>query len=169
MPRSFYVWLGIAVLALAMAVVGWRSGPLWRRLSSIRSILLTVAMAGLLVNGHYEYYPTLASLLGQEARFQTGLDQLDSLETRRGPAAVSPPPAFTVEVAIPGTASGFEARDAFVDLPPAWFADPPPALPVLVLVPASPARPRTRRGAATPMGPPMPSPRPTVGRHRCSP
>ena len=139
-PRSFYVWLGIAVLALAMAVVGWRSGPLWRRLSSILAILLTVAMAGLLVNGHYQYYPTLASLLGQEARFQTGLDQLDSLRDAARASGRLPANGVTVEVAIPGTESGFEARDAFVYLPPAWFADPPPTLPVLVLAPGVPSQ-----------------------------
>ena len=47
---------------------------------------------------------------------------------------------MTVEVAIPGTESGFDGRDAFVYLPPAWFADPPPALPVLVLAPGVPSQ-----------------------------
>jgi S-formylglutathione hydrolase FrmB len=97
-------------------------------------------MAGLLVNGHYQYYPTLASLLGQEARFQTGLDQLDSLRDAAQASGRLPANGVTVEVAIPGTASGFEARDAFVYLPPAWFADPPPALPVLVLASGVPSQ-----------------------------
>ncbi len=107
-PRSFYVWLGVAVLAVGMAVVGWRSGPVWRRLSSILAVLLTVAMAGLLVNGHYQYYPTLASLLGQEARFQTGLDQLDGLRDAARASGRLPANGVTVEVAIPGTESGFD-------------------------------------------------------------
>ena len=139
-PRSFYVWLGVAVLALGMAVVGWRSGPVWRRLSSILAILLTVAMAGLLVNGHYQYYPTLASLLGQEARFQTGLDQLDGLRDAARASGRLPANGVTVEVAIPGTESGFEGATPSCYLPPAWFADPPPALPVLVLAPGVPSQ-----------------------------
>ena len=58
-------------------------------------------MAGLLVNGHYQYYPTLASLLGQEARFQTGLDQLDSLRDAARASGRLPANGVTVEVAIP--------------------------------------------------------------------
>ena len=109
-----------------MAVVGWRSGPVWRRLSSILAILLTVAMAGLLVNGHYQYYPTVASLLGQEARFQTGLDQLDGLRDAARASGRLPANGVTVEVAIPGTESGFDGPRR-LRLPPTGLVRRPSA------------------------------------------
>lgn len=45
------------------------------------------------------------------------------------------------KVEIPGTISGFHARPAWVYLPPAYFADPRPDLPVLVLIPGQPGGP----------------------------
>ena len=46
------------------------------------------------------------------------------------------------EVTIPPTLSGFAARSAYVYLPPAYFADPRPALPILVLLPGVPGQPK---------------------------
>ncbi|WP_185739361.1 alpha/beta hydrolase [Corynebacterium bovis] len=49
------------------------------------------------------------------------------------------------------TASGFQARPASVYLPPAWYSDPRPQLPVLVLMPGIPGSPDQwfSQGAAT--------------------
>ena len=46
------------------------------------------------------------------------------------------------EVAIPATISGFAARSAYVYLPPAYFAEPRPVLPVLVLLSGVPGQPK---------------------------
>ncbi len=43
--------------------------------------------------------------------------------------------------AIPGATSGFAARDAVVYLPPAYFANPRPLLPVLVMLAGQPGSP----------------------------
>lgn len=45
------------------------------------------------------------------------------------------------EVSIPGTASGFRARAAWVYLPPAYLVSPRPDLPVLMLIPGQPGSP----------------------------
>lgn len=46
-----------------------------------------------------------------------------------------------VEIAIPGTKSGFNARSAQLYLPPAWFAKPRPKLGVVVLLAGTPGTP----------------------------
>ena len=48
---------------------------------------------------------------------------------------------------IPGLRSGFAARDAKIYLPPAYFSDPRPQLPVLVLLPGQPGTPQDWLGA----------------------
>jgi S-formylglutathione hydrolase FrmB len=45
-------------------------------------------------------------------------------------------------VDIPGTVSAFKARTAYVYLPPAYFATPRPALPVMVLLAGVPGQPK---------------------------
>ncbi|WP_407812297.1 alpha/beta hydrolase-fold protein, partial [Staphylococcus aureus] len=44
-------------------------------------------------------------------------------------------------VTIAGTVSGFSARDAEIYLPPAYFTNPRPELPVLVLLAGQPGAP----------------------------
>jgi S-formylglutathione hydrolase FrmB len=46
-----------------------------------------------------------------------------------------------VPITIPGTASGFQARKAQAYLPPAWFAEPRPALPVIMMMHGEPGDP----------------------------
>lgn len=105
-----------------------------RRIASI--LLATVLLAGLVLvdlvlaaNAYYGTYPTLAAW-------------------RDGAAVTDPavPPGLpasgqTVPVAIPGDRSGFAARPALVHLPRAWFADPRPSLPVVVLLHGTPGGP----------------------------
>src|SRR5262249_6723401 len=46
-----------------------------------------------------------------------------------------------VHVPIPGPASGFVARDAYIYVPPAWFSSPVPQLPVLMMLHGVPGGP----------------------------
>ena len=87
--------------------------PAWRRADGIGAVVLTALMAGVLVNMHYDYYPTLSSLFGQnEANLvsETGLDKLRgrgsphrqaSRQRRDGCRYGSPPPCPT---STPGAA-----------------------------------------------------------------
>jgi S-formylglutathione hydrolase FrmB len=57
------------------------------------------------------------------------------------PPAGLPDGGVLRRAAIPGTASGFESREAYIYLPPAYLAAPRPALPVLVLFSGQPGAP----------------------------
>jgi S-formylglutathione hydrolase FrmB len=99
--------------------------------------VLLLASAAQAVNAHYGYYPTLAEALGGP-----GPDE-DSLATADADAAAGVIPATgqVVPVDLPGTASGFAARQALVYLPPAWSARPRPTLPVVMLLHGTPGAP----------------------------
>ncbi|MGQ0572623.1 MAG: alpha/beta hydrolase [Pseudonocardia sp.] len=106
-----------------------------RRITSI--LLATVLVAGLVLgnlalagNAYYGTYPTFSSYLA-------GSPVTDPVT----PAGV-PASGQTVPVVIDGERSGFAARPALVHLPRAWFAQPRPSLPVLVLLHGSPGTPQ---------------------------
>ena len=39
-PNSYYLWVGLVVLALVVGVIGWRRFRNWRRVVSVLSVLL---------------------------------------------------------------------------------------------------------------------------------
>lgn len=104
----------------------------------VGSILLAVVLVGALVlanlaaaaNGYYGRYPTVQALRDGEP------------VTRTPAAADVPAQGQVVPVAIPGELSGFDARQALVHLPPAWFAEPRPHLPVIILLHDTGGRPQ---------------------------
>lgn len=59
----------------------------------------------------------------------------------QAPAAM-PGAGSVTEASIPGTTSGFPARDAFVYLPPAYLTTPRAELPVVILMAGQPGSPR---------------------------
>ena len=85
-PPSFGLWIGGFLLAVGMAIGGWRSAGGWRRPVSIATIPLTAASAFLLINVHYGYWPTLGDLLGRPVPHQISRQALrDVLATRDDP------------------------------------------------------------------------------------
>lgn len=96
-------------------------------------LLLLVNVAGW-VNRHFDYLPTWDELLGKRAE--------DAASAARVADQRSVPThGDVVQVAIPGTRSGFQARDAQIYVPPAWFAKPRPRLGALILLAGTPGTP----------------------------
>ncbi|MDJ0354320.1 alpha/beta hydrolase-fold protein [Pseudarthrobacter sp. PH31-O2] len=158
LPSPITGWIGIACLAVLLAGLNL-TGTGWRR-----KIIAPVAMAVLIlgaaleVNAYFGAYRTLGDLTGAStAAIQTlpaGARRVPGTADQPGPGPkgaslaatwVKPaglPAAGTINsVQIPGAASGFVARSAYVYLPPAYQADTGPALPVLVLVAGQPGSP----------------------------
>ncbi|NLU83726.1 alpha/beta hydrolase-fold protein [Rhodococcus sp. HNM0569] len=150
-PRV-YGWIGLGILALALTVPRVLVG---RRVRSVLAAVLAaaavVASCGLHVNKVFDAYPTLGTLWGAEAFDRLALSDV----TTRMPQTVqgvplesvwSPPSDLrgtgaVVTAPIPGAVSGFAAREAQIYFPPAYFADPRPELPVLVLLAGQPGSP----------------------------
>jgi len=106
-----------------------------RRIASV--LLATVLLAGLVTadlllaaNAYYGTYPNLTSFLG------------GTRPPAPEAAGTLPPTGQTVPVSIPGARSGFVARPAMVHLPRAWFAEPRPSLPVVMLLHGTPGAPQ---------------------------
>jgi S-formylglutathione hydrolase FrmB len=140
-PASFYLWLGLVVFAAGVLVAGWARAPAWRRVDGISAVVLTALMAGVLINMHYDYYPTLTSIFGGGAANLVsgpGLDKLKATARRTGKL---PANGVTVAVRFPATKSHFDARPGYVYLPPAWFAPSQPKLPVVLMLAGVPGTP----------------------------
>jgi S-formylglutathione hydrolase FrmB len=164
-PKSFYAWVGLVLFAGGVAALGWRRSAWWSRLVGVGSVVVTLAMAATLINQHYAYFPTPASLFGQVAVDEEPASRIlamqpASAERREpklptadetNPATVLAAPlgaparqsrrshGAVITVDLPARKSGFVHRDAVVYLPPAWFASPRPKLPVIMMLTGTPS------------------------------
>ncbi|MFD9546574.1 alpha/beta hydrolase [Nocardia salmonicida] len=147
-----YVLIGIAVAAVLLVV----PRILVRR--SVGTAVVTVLAAGVVlvavgvrINLVYASYPTVGAALGVEE-----VDRVEAGELTRSERVISARPlepawqapdglpdgGRMLTATVPPTASGFTAREAQIYLPPAYFADPRPLLPVMVLLAGEPGAPQ---------------------------
>ena len=167
LPPAVYVWIAVGLFALILgavaAVGGSRARRPWCVAGAVLAVISVVVGAGGHVNRMYAEYPTLGSPFGWSDHRTVSLAEvpgstpatiggdlppgtpLDSVWT---PPPTMPQRGAITEASIPGTASGFVARPAQIYLPPAYFTDPRPLLPVLVLLPGQPGT-RGRGNART--------------------
>src|SRR5205809_386833 len=83
----------------------------------------------------------LAALEGRHARDEASHRTAARLVAHARATAELPGHGVVLSLNVPASHSGFHARAPFVYLPPAWFATPRPALPVVVLIAGSPGTP----------------------------
>lgn len=123
----------------------------WRgRTAATAAMMGVFLLAAVQINAYFGLNHTVSDVMG------TAVARIQPLEAglQRQPAAAAPtaltswrapeglPTAGVLRKAtIPGTASGFSSREAYVYLPPAYQAAPRPALPVLVLFSGQPGSP----------------------------
>ncbi|MGW0178834.1 alpha/beta hydrolase [Nocardia sp. NPDC003345] len=151
LPRSVYLWSGAAVLAVALLAGRWFARRRDRSRPAVAAGLLAAATAVVLaaaggINAIYDAYPTVREVVGLSAYRTVPFDA--SLAPDPGtpaprpgdwvPSGDLPETGAVTKTAIPGAVSRFSAREARIYLPPAYFADPRPALPVLVLLAGQP-------------------------------
>lgn len=154
LPREVMVWIGVGLFAIFLAVLRFPGIGWWNRIAGILAALVVLIAAGSQINAYYAQYPTLGSLLGADKPQLTDFSTVDDraaqvvhvppgkyLADVFNPPAGMPATGTVSAVTIPGTASGFKAREALVYLPPAYTATPRPTLPVLVLLPGQPGSP----------------------------
>lgn len=155
LPHVVLLWIGIAILGVAVAVLRLPALSWRRRAGAVAcAAVVTVACANE-INGVFQYYPTPRAMLGQWLDHGT---KFDTAAGHRTELFIAPPGQLLADawkppgnlpatgtlsqVTIPGTASHFSARKAWIYLPPAYRASPRPQLPLLVLVAGQPGTPR---------------------------
>ncbi|MET9230557.1 alpha/beta hydrolase-fold protein [Lentzea sp. NPDC003310] len=152
MPVVLMVWLGAVLVALTLAAIRLRSGRWYGRVFGVLLALGVTTSALVATNAHFGQYPTTRAVLDVFRNDHVDLN------------AAAPPPSGFVEVppgktladvwqrpatlpdkgtvseaAIPGA---FQARPAWIYLPPAYNTTPRPRLPVIVLMAGQPGSPR---------------------------
>ncbi len=148
LPATVTVWIAVGAAALVLVVGNLLGTSVGRKLLALASGLVILVATGSQINRYFAYYPTVGALTGTEADVSalTGAAKQPSqavstpvVQRWTGPATDR---SRVVTASIPGTASGFTARDAYVYLPPAYTSASPPLLPVLVLVSGQPGGPQ---------------------------
>jgi S-formylglutathione hydrolase FrmB len=166
LPREVLAWSLLPLTALllwALRLWGiWRPGPDRApgrgssRHPARGTAVATGALLGVLllsavqINGYFGLNQTMSDLAGTAvARIQPLEEGLKRASGAPGGVSLSEwkPPAELPDggvlrrAVIPGTSSGFESREAYIYLPPAYLGSPRPALPVLVLFSGQPGAP----------------------------
>jgi S-formylglutathione hydrolase FrmB len=147
-PPTFYVWLALVLFTVVAAIVGWPGERAGGRVASLLAIPVAMVLMGQQVNAQYAYYPNLGALSGKVAQNELDAGGLADKEDEVRTSGTLPASGNVIEVAIPGTVSGFNARNGYVYLPPAWYADPKPQLPVIMMLHGSPGDPSNWTQAA---------------------
>lgn len=145
-------WFSGVLAAVAVAVVALVRTSAAKRVVAGLGVVVFVTAGALAINRDAGAYPTLAEALGEStiaalpssvgADGAAGSGALDpQLYASWTPPADMPAHGRYGTVHIPGTVSGFPARDAVVWLPPAALVADPPPLPVVVMMSGQPASP----------------------------
>jgi S-formylglutathione hydrolase FrmB len=138
-PPSFFLWAALPVFAFAVACLPRHAHDL-RRWAAVAGAVALLLFGGGEVNAHYGYRPSVGDLLGTPLPDASGRP----VTTAATPAPVALPGrqhGALQPVVIRGRVSGFVARPALVWLPPAWAAERPSALPVVMLLGGVPGEP----------------------------
>jgi enterochelin esterase-like enzyme len=149
-PVSFYLWAWLLWFSLLTIVLGWGKAHWILRIFPVLALVFCVTAAFTAINQNYDYYPTLARLLGKDAANFTNLPALKKIRDEVRKSGKLPTHGETIAVTIPPTVSKFQAEQAYVYLPPIWFHNPEPQLPVIELIAGVPGEPSdwTRAGYA---------------------
>jgi enterochelin esterase-like enzyme len=149
-PESFYIWAWLLWFSVVIIVTGWTRAHWLLRIFSVIALVFTVIAAFTVINQSYDYYPTLDRLLGKDAANFTNLPALKAIRSEVRRTGKLPTNGETLAINIPGTISKFQAQPAYVYLPPVWFKNPEPQLPLIELIAGVPGQPSdwTRAGYA---------------------
>ena len=150
LPDDVLLWSVPAVAALILALLRLPRSTNRERSAGFIAFLLVLLLSAVQINAYFGLNRTISDLMG------TALARIPVLETglmrqQGGPSLVSlagwtpqgdmPSEGTLRKATIPGPASALHTREAYIYLPPAYFAANRPALPVLVLFSGQPGGP----------------------------
>jgi enterochelin esterase-like enzyme len=149
-PDPVLLWVVPGVAALILLLVRLPRSSWKRRAAGLVAALLVAALSSVQINAYFGLNRTVSDLFG------TALARIPALEPdlkrQPGEADGVPLPKWAPQgdmpdggvlrkAVIPAVLSGMDTREAYIYLPPAYFAENRPALPVLVLVAGQPGGP----------------------------
>jgi S-formylglutathione hydrolase FrmB len=137
-PWLAYVWGFTFVLAVCVAVIGWRGAGRWPRVAMVAAVVLALVVTLDTVDQQSDSFPTLSRLVTFDPENVVDTPQLQQIRHQAAVTGKLPDQGVVITVTIPPTVSHFSTRPAYVYLPPAWFAKVTPSLPTLVLLPGEP-------------------------------
>ena len=148
LPTVVTLWISLGTAAVVLVVGNLVGTTVGRKVLAVGSGLAVLLAAGSQINVYFAEYPTLGALAGAEGDVSplTGTEQRPSasvatpvVDRWTGPATGT---SQVLTAPIPGTVSGFTARNAYVYLPAAYSSPQAPLLPVLILVSGQPGAPQ---------------------------
>jgi S-formylglutathione hydrolase FrmB len=132
-PFTLWVWTAVCAGSVALAALGFRGAPRWRRGLSVLAIPLALVCALIVLNQWVGYYPTLEKAWGDVTSGPLP-DEIDAKDLP-GLRNTHLKTGKLVPIDIPDQASGFKHRRECIYLPPIWFAgDVPPKLPAVMMI-----------------------------------
>jgi S-formylglutathione hydrolase FrmB len=132
-PFTLWVWTAICACSIALALLGFRDAPWWRRGLSVAAVPLTLICALVVLNQWVGYYPSVQRAWA-DLTVGPVPDQIDAKDLP-GLRNTHPDTGKVIPVDIPDEGSGFKHRREYVYLPPAWFAGAvPPKLPAVMMI-----------------------------------
>jgi S-formylglutathione hydrolase FrmB len=133
-PPQLWTWIGMAGLAVAVLVLGWRSARWRRRAVSLLAVALCVVSAGVALNLWVGYFPTVRTawnaFTAGPLPDETDIATVTAMRQQHG----VPRHGAVLPVSIPSVASNFKHRTEYVYLPPMWFASPAVKLPTVMMI-----------------------------------
>ena len=153
------LWIAVGIAGVTFALGRMFASRWWEKVLAVVAALLVLMAAGNQINAYYVQYPRLSDVLGLGSDDQisgppvittnpgtstkptTPTEPLASSWTPTGGDIPSDGKGKTSTIDLPGTASGFAGRPGQVYYPPAYFADNPQPLPVLILMAGQPGDP----------------------------
>lgn len=149
-PLAAGLWAAATLGGIGLAIASFKEAKTWRRVIAAISIVAYLLAGAIGINAAYGLNPTLGSVFGdvEESKVDLPSFNADNRQAPAQPLATTWQPPSDLPSAgqrgsqpIPGTASGFVARDAGVYLPPAALVENAPALPVVIMMMGYPGNP----------------------------
>lgn len=153
LPVTVDIWIAVAIAGVGLAIGYMFKSTWWQRVLAVIAAVMVVAAAGNQINVWYHQYPEVGDLLGVASDQEISgpppgpsgqtyaplpVGPLTATWTPTGPNIPADGKGKMSTIDLPGTVSGFAARQANAYYPPAYFAENSEPLPVLVMLPGQP-------------------------------
>ena len=150
LPDFVLKWSTVILAACGFAIGGMVAASAWRRVVSVIAVIVFLLWGVVSINAKFGLNPTLGSLFGMPVEPLITLPDAQGgaapasdqplADTWTAPAGM-PAVGERGSIPIPGTVSGFDARDAGIYLPPAALVPNAPALPFVIMMMGQPGNP----------------------------